>query len=277
MQNNSFDNKKIYDLGTDYIDELEYNEEALTTTLAIKCSDGIVFASDSQSTSKSRKSKTLGVTKIFKINNKIALTGSGDSDHINRTCSEIGNTFSEGILYEKNQFKEILEDLVLSLRKKYNTDRSKKLGLDNIENFFRPICLIGINLKEGFFLYLIRDDGWIEEIPHFIAIGSGSDLANFLLQFHNRGPTADGKNLSDLEIVYNLFVATYIVNEIKNFDTLTGGITKVGVINNEGFKELSNDEILMIYNTYREGISNSFDKLVNDKNFKKIVDSVFLK
>ena len=77
--------------------------------------------------------------------------------------------------------------------------------------------------------------------------------------------------------IYNLFVATYIVNEIKNFDTLTGGITKVGVINNEGFKELSNDEILMVYNTYRERISNSFDKLANDKDFKKIVDSVFPK
>ena len=43
MQNNRFADKEI-DLEIDYIDDLAYNEAApLTTALAIKCNNGIVF------------------------------------------------------------------------------------------------------------------------------------------------------------------------------------------------------------------------------------------
>lgn len=63
------------------IDEDTDDIEPLTTILAIKCPDGIVMASDSQATVRD-KTKTLGVTKIFNVNNFMGVGGSGDADNV---------------------------------------------------------------------------------------------------------------------------------------------------------------------------------------------------
>ena len=62
---------KIEDIDPNITDETEQ----LTTIVAIKCPDAIVMASDSQATVRVEKMKTLGVTKIFNINNFMGVGG----------------------------------------------------------------------------------------------------------------------------------------------------------------------------------------------------------
>jgi 20S proteasome alpha/beta subunit len=50
----------------------------MTTVIGIKCSDGIVLASDSQFTAD--KTRSLGGSRIFKVNDSIALGAAGYLD-----------------------------------------------------------------------------------------------------------------------------------------------------------------------------------------------------
>lgn len=82
MQNDH--NKAIAPLNSEFktqseIEDIDPNitdeTEQLTTIVAIKCPDAIVMASDSQATVRVEKMKTLGVTKIFNINNFMGVGG----------------------------------------------------------------------------------------------------------------------------------------------------------------------------------------------------------
>ncbi|MFZ0510544.1 MAG: hypothetical protein WAM14_02960, partial [Candidatus Nitrosopolaris sp.] len=68
--------ERMTDIDPDITDEID----PLTTIITIKCPDGIVMASDSQATHKVEKTKTLGVTKVFNVNNFIGVGGSDDAD-----------------------------------------------------------------------------------------------------------------------------------------------------------------------------------------------------
>jgi 20S proteasome alpha/beta subunit len=62
-------------------DIAEIEIEPLTTVIGIKSKDGIILASDSQLTA--GKMKTLGGSKIFKINNFVALSVAGIVSQMN--------------------------------------------------------------------------------------------------------------------------------------------------------------------------------------------------
>jgi hypothetical protein len=66
----------------------------LKTVIGIKCTDGIVIASDSQATSKSQRTKTLGVSKIFQINDSSLLAGAADGGHIKILVEELKDQLS---------------------------------------------------------------------------------------------------------------------------------------------------------------------------------------
>jgi proteasome beta subunit len=93
--------------------------EPLTTILAIKCPNGIVLASDSQATE--GKMKTLGVTKIFLLNDFIALGGSGDAYNIRLFMDAVKQEFTQ-ISATETEFREKIQNLTWRLHKKYNTD-----------------------------------------------------------------------------------------------------------------------------------------------------------
>ena len=102
-------------------------EEPLTTIVGLKCTDGIVMASDSQATVRDDKTKILGVTKIFNINNFMAVGGSGDADNVTLFVENLIGEFpqmlaTEGVLRDK------IQNLTLRLHKKYNLDAKEFLG-----------------------------------------------------------------------------------------------------------------------------------------------------
>jgi 20S proteasome alpha/beta subunit len=275
MHTNSFDSKETDDLETDYIDELEYNEaEPLTTALAIKCNEGIVFASDSQSTSDFKKSKTRGISKIFKINNNTALTGSGDSLHINIVASELKKFFPNKPLKSENLRKK-LESLLLDLHKKHNTIRSELLGYGETKSLFRPICIVGAKCVDGYFLYCLREDAWIEPIQDYIAIGSGKELARLLIDQQARFPKSIGQSMNDLELGHCAYISLLALNEIKKFDNQTGGDINVTYISDKGVIEVSPEEVNKDYQNFNEQISKYYGERLQDESVEKMFKAFF--
>jgi hypothetical protein len=47
------------------------------------------------------------------------------------------------------------------------------------------------------------------------------------------------------------------INEIKTFDSNTGGSTQVAIIDKQGFRQLKRDEVVTLYNQYREMIASA--------------------
>lgn len=275
MQNNSFDTKEIYDLETDYIDDLEYNEsESLTTALAIKCNEGIVFASDSQSTYDYKKSKSLGISKIFKINNNTGLTGSGDSLHINIVADALKKFLPNETLKSQDLLKK-LESLLLDLHKEHNTIRSKSLGYSETKNLFHPICIVGAKCLDGYFLYCLRDDAWVEPVNDYIAIGSGKELARLLIDQQARFPKSIGQSMDDLELGHCVYISLLTLNEIKKFDNQTGGDINVTYISEEGIIEVSPEEVDKDYQDFTQQLSKYYGERLQDESVEKMFKAFF--
>ena len=90
-------------------------------------------------------------------------------------------------------------------------------------------------------------------------------------------PNYDNKTLSDLPIGYNVWIASYTINEIKEFDTYSGGSTKVVVINKDGFNPIPDDKVLQYYNQGVDSISEAFSKALNDTEAKGLFKGIFPK
>jgi hypothetical protein len=56
---------------------------------------------------------------------------------------------------------------------------------------------------------------------------------------------------------YNIVVTCIVINEIKAFDTYSGGSTKVVVIHNDGIVFIPDKQIIEIYNQALDDISSS--------------------
>jgi hypothetical protein len=133
----------IEDIDPNITDEID----PLTTIMAIKCHDGIVMASDSQATQKVR-TKTLGVTKIFNVNNFMGVGGSGDADNIELSVGHLTQEFPR-MSPSENVFRDKIENVFLHPHKKYNLDAREYLGQDT--NRFNPTLLIGAKNDDNSF------------------------------------------------------------------------------------------------------------------------------
>ena len=66
-----------------YKNRLRRNQK-MTTTIAIKCFDGIAIANDCQRTLDNGTISESPITKVFKINENMGLGGSGKTYHIDK-------------------------------------------------------------------------------------------------------------------------------------------------------------------------------------------------
>lgn len=164
------------------IDEDTDDIEPLTTILAIKCPDGIVMASDSQATVRD-KTKTLGVTKIFNVNNFMGVGGSGDADNVKLFVKNLIGIFPQ-MLPAESDFSNKIQNLTWRLHKKYNLDAKEFLG--NVTPF-APDLVVGVKIADGIFgLYLAKKNGIVYPENEHIVIGSGGDLARLVIKQLNR-------------------------------------------------------------------------------------------
>ncbi|MDQ6866299.1 MAG: hypothetical protein M3044_21035, partial [Thermoproteota archaeon] len=112
-------------------------------------------------------------------------------------------------------------------------------------------------------LYLIRDDAWVEPVEDYKIIGSGSNLGNFMMNQQNRFFESDNMKLSGAEFDYAIFIACYIINEIKNFDTKTGGSVNIAVIYQGEYHEVPEKQVSEFYANGVETISTGMGPMAN--------------
>ena len=232
---------------TQGIEDIDLNitdeTEPLTTILAINCPDGIVMASDSQATVRVEKTKTLGVTKLFGVNNFICVGGSGDADNTTLFVEHLKQEFPR-MLSTGSKFRDKLQSVFWGLHKKYNLDSGLKTP-------FNPTLLVGVKNKDNSFgLYLLRENGMVYPKNEYTVIGSGGDLARLVIKMLNRSMTIAGGSLHLLPVEDAISVSCYIINEVKESDSQSGGDTKVVVVDSKGVKELSRQEVQLNYDKF---------------------------
>lgn len=79
--------------------------------------------------------------------------------------------------------------------------------------------------------------------------------------------------MANFPLELNTFIASFVVNEIKEFDTFSGGSTKVSVIRKKGFQEIPDKIVSKNYNAMVNLISINLPRSFaqNKKIAKKIL------
>jgi 20S proteasome alpha/beta subunit len=72
----------------EHIENRLRRNQKMTTTIAIKCIDGIAIANDSQRTLDDGTISESPITKFFKINENMGLGGSGKTHHIDKLIKD---------------------------------------------------------------------------------------------------------------------------------------------------------------------------------------------
>lgn len=164
-----------------------------------------------------------------------------------------------------------IDECLTSLHKKYNVDRSFRLGFQQVSYFFMPNALLGVRLADGSFgLYRLTLEPWIESIDDYTTIGSGYLLANLILNQQSRFLKNTNKKLSHLSLFYNLWIASYTINEVKAIEPYTGGNTRVAFINNEGFTIMDDKQVSGFYQYTIEQMAGLFGDILKNKEIENI-------
>lgn len=253
----------------------------MTTVIAIKSIDGIVIASDSQSTSMPY-AKNLEVSKIFKINNSIGIGTAGDENNIKILVESLKQNLGQEEFDSEPILRKKIDDILINLHRTHNVIRSIEMGYQNPVYLFNPIALIGAKLLDGSFcLYLIafRQYGplgpYIDLVDNYQSIGSGFALANLVLTQQSRIPKIDNNELSNLPLNYNKWIAAYVINAVKAVEPYTGGNTNVVLIDKNGFNLIPDKEQQDFYNHMVSYISNEYRKRLFDNGEVKDLSKIF--
>ena len=87
-----------------------HNNKPMTTVVAIKSSNGIVLASDSQGSNDT--TKDLEISKIFQINDTIAVGAAGDIGHIKVLVSELKQQLETRKFKTELELREVLDNII---------------------------------------------------------------------------------------------------------------------------------------------------------------------
>ena len=203
-------------------DDLKEYIKKGTTTVGIKCSDGIVLAADKRATLGGRIISNKTVDKVFPISSNIAVTMAG--------------VVSDAQLITKL----IKAELRL---KKYRTGKdsnvretSSLLGSIVYQNIRRMSPIMGITGfllggadKEGFHLYDIGVDGSVLEHEDYVTDGSGFMMAFGVL---------DTLYKKDIKVNDAVKLAVKAINAAMQRDTATGEGIDVYAITKQGVKKV---------------------------------------
>jgi len=254
----------------------------MTVIIGIRCTNGIVIASDSQvEYYRGVSVKKMNANKIYQFsvgNGVFFIGGAGKVADIEKLVAYILRSLEE--IYKREPLTvenvyDSIEKTVTYLHKEYNIERMRYLGYDVNPfetHFFDPmIILAGVlrtNQDYEFLLNIIHPTGLVEPVSDYATVGSGAAYAELLL-----------KNLysSELSVDIAVPIAIYVIEEVKSIDPSVGGDTQIAYVKyveKEGKKEieskmLERDEIMEIAKNVRalaRDIWNAFiDKIRNVK------------
>lgn len=191
-----------------------------TTTIALKCKDGVVLATDKRATMGSFISNK-EMNKIFPIDEHLAATiagGVGDAQNIMRLLR------AEAHLYRMN-------------RKARMPTKAAATLLANILNNYRyfPYLMMSIvaGVEEAPRIYTVDPVGGLTE-EDIVATGSGSPIAYGLLESEYR---------KEKSIDENIKLALKAVKVAMERDSGSGNGINLAVITSKGFKQYSDSAV----------------------------------
>ncbi len=207
---------------------MDKNENILkgTTTVGIKCKDGIVLAADKRATAGNLivNKKT---DKIYQINDTMAITMAG-------TVSD-AQLISKLIKAELN-LKKLRSGRESTVRESANllagmvySNIRKMSMIPGISHF-----LLGGRDDTGYYLFDVFADGSLTEENEYITSGSGSVMAFGVLETLFK---------QDMSIGEGVELAIKSINAALQRDSATGNGIKVITITDKGIQETFNKEI----------------------------------
>jgi proteasome beta subunit len=193
-----------------------------TTTVGIKCADGIVLGADKRATLGGHIIANKDVDKVFKISDNIAVT--------------IAGTVSDAQLIIKLIMAELRLKKIRTTKQPNVKETASLLGTivyQNIRKFspFMAITgfLVGGYDKEGYHLYDVGVDGSVLKHSNYVADGSGFMMAFGVLDTLYK----DGIKVND-----GLKLAVKALNAAMQRDAATGEGVDVYTITNQGVKKV---------------------------------------
>lgn len=214
----------------------------MTTSLAIKCDQGIVLACDSLGVI---KNLTLSRDKIFKINDTVGLVGAGYEDTTIMLTEHLQKYLRNDKFHSEFEIRSILREAISNFHFINNVIQSTRLGYQNIQLLFNPHALIGVKLENGrFYIYVTIFGNYGENgvliadntpIKYYNVLGSGGQIATYLLKQEDRI-----HSLKNLEI--NVGIAAYIMREVKDIEHNTDKEIRIAIIDKSGYDEIKQDK-----------------------------------
>jgi proteasome beta subunit len=200
------------------------NEESLktgTTTLAIRCKDGIVLAADKRATAGNFIANK-SVDKIFEVADGMALTTAGTVSDVQLLLKLIKaelrlKKLRTGRLPNVKEAANLLSGMVYSNIRKMSM-------IPGISHFI----FAGYD-STGFHVFDIYPDGSLAELDDFVASGSGSVFAYGVLETLYK----DSINVDDAKEL-----ATKAVNAALVRDSASGNGIDIAVITSKGFEKV---------------------------------------
>ncbi len=192
-----------------------------TTTVGLTCKDGVILATDTRATA-GYEIASKQARKVYKITDNIGATVAGS---VGDTQALIRQVRAEARYYRRREETPIRVRAAAKLT-------SNMFQASRIYPYLAVLILAGFD-SSGPGMYLLSLDGsMIEE--NMVATGSGSPVAYGLLE------SEYGEGFATDEA---LPLAVNALSSAMERDIATGNEMKVAVISEEGYRELSSEEI----------------------------------
>src|ERR1043165_1151921 len=199
-----------------------------TLILGIVCKDGIVVASDSQTTWGSGKSwDAKKMTEMDYPYGKVLVAEAGAVITSSKTVECLGELAKDGHLFDKHGLRELAEKAIKKTR-----DDLRHQQFDCTSEEFREFLIVEELNCELMMAHYEGKEPRIDTITlnlglanraksFFEAVGTGGDLASCLLT-----------DLCTPELECNIasVIAVHVVEKVKRHDPYCGGPTKIGIL-----------------------------------------------
>jgi 20S proteasome alpha/beta subunit len=212
----------------------------MTILIGLRCSDGVLIASDTQSEfGRGAPVKRLNASKIYPIGEHCAIAGAGTVAHIQKSIDLIRYGLQEAesgkhSSLSDDEFTDTIEKVTTASHKRYNIERAKYLGDPREREWFTPMLICAAKCgSDKFHLSLIHYEGLVEPIEDYGTAGSGAAYAEFLLKsLYTEG----------IKVAKAIPIAIYTIGEVKQIDPNCGGQTRVAIVK-EKYEELAPEHI----------------------------------
>jgi len=219
---------KVFSYVYNTLNEIVKRRYLVTIAIGIKCTDGIVVASDSQSEyERGVDVKRLTQNKIQDFVDCYLFAGAGIMSQIQILVNTVKSSLhqqceQQRTALNRDETEAATERALLALVKHYNVDRSAMLGVDQTD-FFNPLVILaGADPEQGFYLDLLHGSaGLVEPMIDTVAVGSGAAYAELL--FRNF-------QFQEINVQRAAIIAGYIVSEVIAIDPHCGGQIQVATI-----------------------------------------------